>query len=96
MTDKLWQWYLNPQARNKLDIVAISVDETETEIKAWQQRIPELNGWTHLRAAEGVRSKVANDYYILSVPVMVLLDAKTKKIIALPENPEQLSKLLGL
>jgi hypothetical protein len=96
MTDKLWQWYLNPQARNKLDIVAISVDETETEIKAWQQRIPELNLWTHLRATEGIRSKVANDYYIISVPVMILLDAKTKKIIALPESPEQLSKLTGL
>lgn len=95
MVGNLYPWYKKPEVQKRLDIVAISVDETETEIKAWQSKIPELKGWTHIRAAEGIRSKVANDYYILSVPVMILLDAKTKKIIDLPENPEQLSKLLG-
>ena len=95
MVGNLYPWYQKPEVQNKLDIVAISVDETDPEIKAWQKKIPELKGWTHFRASEGIRSKVANDYFILSVPVMILLDAKTKKIIALPENPEQLSKLLG-
>lgn len=95
MVGKLYSWYQKPEVQKKLDIVAISVDETETEIKAWQSKIPELKGWTHIRAAEGIRSKVANDYYILSVPVMILLDAKTKKIIVLPESLEQLSKLIG-
>jgi len=71
------------------------MDETETETVAWQNKIRELTGWTHLRPAEGLRSKVANDYYILGVPVMILLNAKTKEIIALPESAEQLSKLLA-
>jgi thiol-disulfide isomerase/thioredoxin len=95
MTDQLAQWYNRPDVRNRLEIIAISIDETEAEIKAWQNKIPDLNGWTHLRATDGIRSKAANDYYILSVPVMILVDAKTKKIIALPETLEQLSKLLG-
>jgi len=43
-----------------------------------------------------VASKVANDYYILGIPVMILLNAKTKEIIALPESAEQLDKLISL
>ena len=63
-------------------------------MQAWQQKIKELNGWIHLRAVEGLRSKVANDYYILGIPVIILLNAKTKEIIALPENAEKLEKLI--
>jgi len=69
-------------------------DETDTEIQAWLQKIKDLKGWTHLRAAEGVRSKVAGDYSILGIPVMILLNAKTKEIISLPESAEQLISLL--
>ena len=70
-------------------MVGISLDETEPDIKTWKQEIPELKGWKHLHTAEGINSKVANDYFILSTPVMFLLDAKTKKIVALPENLAQ-------
>lgn len=93
---KLYPLYRQPEVLQKLDIVAISMDETDTEIKVWQQKILELKGWTHLRPAEGLRSKVANDYFILGVPVMILLNAKTREIIALPESTEQLEKILKL
>jgi len=93
---KLYPWHQHAEVLQRLDIVAISLDETDTEIRAWQQKLNELKGWIHLRAAEGLRSKVANDYYILGVPVMILLNAKTKEIIALPESAEQLDKLLRL
>lgn len=93
---KLYPLYRQPEVLQKLDIVAISMDETDTEIKVWQQKILELKGWTHLRPAEGLRSKVANDYFILGVPVMILLNAKTMEIIALPESTEQLEKILKL
>ena len=93
---KLFPWYLQDDIKQKVDIVAISVDETKSEIEAWQNKIKELAGWTHVNAPEGIRSKAANDYYILSVPVMVLLDSKTKEIISLPENIEQLIVLVNL
>src|SRR4030042_6844171 len=67
---KLYPWYKDPEVKQALDIVAVSVDETIDEIQKWENKIKELKGWTHLRAAEGLRSKVANDYYILGVPVM--------------------------
>jgi thioredoxin-related protein len=91
---KLYPWYQGQAVQQALDIVAISVDETSDEILKWEKKIRELKGWIHLRAAEGLRSKVANDYYILGVPVMILIDAKTKKITALPDTAEQLNKLL--
>lgn len=95
-TDKLYRWYQDPLARHLLDIVAISLDETPPEIEKWKQHILEMDGWTHLRAEEGARSKAATDYYILSVPVMILVDAETRKIIGLPENTRQLNRLLGI
>ena len=95
-TDRLYRWYQDPLARHLTDIVAISLDETTPEIEKWKQNIPEMDGWTHLRAEEGARSKAATDYYILSVPVMILVDAKTRKIIGLPENTRQLNRLLGI
>ena len=76
--------------RQKVSVVAISLDETEPEVKAWDQKIKALPGWRHLRAPEGVNSKVAADYYILATPVMVLVDSSTKKIVALPSSPLEL------
>jgi thioredoxin-related protein len=93
---KLYPWHQRTEVQQRLAIVAISMDETDTGIQAWRQKIKELKGWTHMRATEGLRSKVANDYYILGIPVMILLNAKTKEIIALPEKVEQLNELLGL
>lgn len=95
-TGKLNTLYHQTEVQQMLDIVAISVDETDTEILAWKQKLKELKGWIHLRAVDGIRSKVANDYYILGIPVMMLLNAKTKEIIALPESAEQLDDHLGL
>ncbi len=93
--DKLYPWYLQKETKQKVDIVAISVDETRSEIKSWQEKIKELAEWSHLNIPEGVRSKVANDFYILSVPVMVLLDSKTKEIISLPDNVMQIDGIMN-
>jgi len=82
------------ETRQNVSVVAISLDETETEIKKWEQKIPTLVGWKHLRAKEGVRSKVANDYFILATPVMVLLDSETNEIIAMPNTPDELKAAL--
>ncbi len=95
MIEELYPWSQQPEIKQKLDIVAISLDETDTEIQAWMKRMKELNGWRHIQAKEGVRSKVANDYYILGIPVMLLLNAKTKEIIALPETIRQLNRLIN-
>ncbi len=76
-------------------MVAISLDESDTEISAWEQKIPQLDGWEHLRAAEGINSKVANDYFILATPVMILLEAKTREIKIMPSSFTQLEQFLN-
>jgi thioredoxin-related protein len=83
-------WLQQPDNKQKVSVIAISLDETETEIKAWEQKIAELNAWKHLRAVEGVRSKVANDFFILATPVMIVLDSKTKRIVAMPGTLDEL------
>lgn len=93
---ELYSLYLQPEIKQMVEIVAISVDETTTEVRAWEQKHIELMGWKHLRATEGIRSKAPNDYYILGIPVMILVNSETKKIIALPETIDQLKKLLNI
>jgi len=92
--DRLHSLYQQTEIQRRLEIIAISMDETESEILKWQQKIRELKGWTQIRAYDGLRSKVANDYYILGIPVMVLLNSKTKEIVSLPEDTGQLENLL--
>lgn len=86
----LYPMIQQPEYSQKVSVVTISLDETEAEIKAWDEKIHDLSGWIHLRAEEGVRSKVANDYFILATPVMILLDPKTKEIVAMPGTPNEL------
>jgi len=90
MADNLYHWQQQSDVQQKMKVVAISLDETETEIKDWEQKIAEMKGWKHLRAAEGVNSKVANDYYVLATPVMVLLDARTREIVSVPNTLNEL------
>lgn len=80
----LYSWHQQTEIRQKIMVVTISLDETATELSAWEKKIPDLKGWKHLRAAGGVNSKVAGDYFVLATPIMVLIDTKTKVILALP------------
>ena len=90
MANQMYPWQQQPEMQQKVKVVAVSLDETDTEIAAWKKKIPEFKAWKHMRAEAGVRSKVASDYYILATPVMVLLDAKTKEIIAVPNTLTEL------
>jgi thioredoxin-related protein len=96
MVNKLYPWSRQVQSQQMIDIIAISLDKTDEEIQTWQKKIKDLPGWIHLQAKEGLNSKVASDYYILGIPVMILVHAKNREIIALPDNTEDLDKILGL
>ena len=91
----LKQWYRNADKSRIPDIITISFDETDTEIQAWKKTVKELGDWTNLRVTEGFRSKIAGDYFIQGIPVLVLLNSNTREIIALPDTAEQLIILLS-
>ena len=90
--DQLSPYQNTPEMRKKISVVAVSLDESDDEIKAWEKKVRQLSGWTHMRAPEGVRSKVAADYYVLATPVMVLLDAKTMNIVSTPNTVLELKQ----
>ncbi|NTW34191.1 MAG: redoxin domain-containing protein, partial [Bacteroidetes bacterium] len=80
LVKELYPWYQELSNKNLVDIFALSLDETETEIPIWQDAIIKLPGWKHQRCEGGINSKEANAYFILSTPVMILVDSKTNKI----------------
>lgn len=89
LVDKLYPWYrVN---KEKVDVFALSLDQTETEIPAWEKAKANLLDWTHKLTDGGVNSPEASAYYILSTPVMILVDSKTNVIVAFPENIDQLN-----
>jgi hypothetical protein len=90
LVDKLYPWQQQKENQQNITVLAIGLDETDAEIKLWEHKIAELNAWKHLGEPLGVRSKVASDYYVLSTPVMILLDAKTKDIVAVPVTIQEL------
>jgi len=90
----LHKWYSTKSSGRLLDIVTISLDESEQEITAWKESIGNYPGWTHLLTAKGVRSKVVSDYYIVGIPVMILINTETKELEYIPETVEQLISYL--
>jgi len=92
LVKELIQWYNEPENKKKLDVIAVSLDETETEVQKWKNDIINLPGWKHLCAKEGINSAVANDYAILSTPVMFLVGSESNIIKAIPDNLDKLIK----
>lgn len=84
--DAIFPWQKQPEIARKVTVVAVSLDETEAELDAYRKKVPVLQGWKHMKAPEGTRSKVANDYFILATPVMILIDSRTKEIVSLPAS----------
>ncbi|MFC2110812.1 redoxin domain-containing protein [Bacteroidota bacterium] len=94
LINKLYTWHQQLNDKKLVEVFALSLDETETEIPIWQSAITQFPAWNHIRCEGGVNSKEADAYFILSTPVMILVDAKTNKIVALPETMQQLMKVL--
>ncbi len=88
----LYPWYQQLSDKKLVDIFALSLDGAEADVTLWDKVHPLLEGWKHVRVHGGINSMEANAYYILSTPVMVLVDAATNKIVALPETVDQLEK----
>ncbi len=82
LVEAVYGWQKNN--KSKLEVFALSLDESDTEIPKWEVRIKELPGWNHVLTQGGINSKEAESYFILSTPTMFLVDAKTNKIVSSP------------
>lgn len=90
----LYPWSRKPEIMDQVSVIAIGLDETAEDQARYQEEIKRLTGWRHFHASEGVRSKVAADYFILATPVMVLLNSAGKEILAIPNTPGELYELV--
>ena len=88
--DNLYPWQQQKENQRKINIVAVGLDETDTDIMKWRDKIRAFPAWKHFGEPKGVSSKVANDFYVLSTPVMILLNSKTKEIVAIPNTLQEL------
>ncbi len=86
VTKQLYPYYTNSPIKNQFDVLAVSLDDTETEIPMWEKASASLSAWTHVRAKGGLLSPEAKAYFVVATPVMVLVDAKTNTIVAMPET----------
>lgn len=92
LVNKLYSFWQQPGMKENIAIIAVSLDDTETEVAEWTSAIKILPGWTHHLTKGGVNSPEANSYFILATPVMVLVDATNNQIVSMPESVEQLEK----
>ena len=94
MVDKLYPWQQKEEIKPLIEVFAISLDEGKTEMPKWEVAKQRLKNWRHILANGGVNSTEANAYFVLSTPVMVLVDSKTNKIIGIPDSFNKLVKLV--
>ncbi|PRY48905.1 AhpC/TSA family protein [Arcticibacter pallidicorallinus] len=82
--------------KQRLEVVAVSLDFTDVEIEKWNSAKYTLTDWKHSHAKGGINSPEASAYFVLATPVMILVDPATNKILALPETIQQLKDALKL
>lgn len=96
LVHQLYPFTSNLSQKQRVEVVAVSLDFTDTEIARWESEKAKLQGWKHSHAKGGINSAEASAYYVLATPVMILVDPRTNKILALPETIQQLQDALKL
>lgn len=89
---ELAQWYSIPENKVWFEVITVAMDDDR---KIWEQSYTKNKfDWYDVWAPGGVNSKVANDYYILSTPVIYIID-KEMKIAATPDNLKGIESFLN-
>lgn len=89
---KLANWYKIPENQIWVDIITVSVDDKRA---SWELAYQQNNfQWYNVWAPEGINSKAANDYYILSTPVIFIID-KEMKIQGMPVDMEGINRFFN-
>ena len=83
--------YYNPAHPEKLQIIAVSVDDNKRDVEKEIKK--EGYQWPNIAQLKGWDSPIAVEYGVSSTPTFILLD-KDKKILAKPGNINELEKIL--
>ncbi len=89
---ELSDWYHVPENKVWFEIITVAMDNDR---KIWEQNYEKNKfEWYDVWASGGVNSKAANDYFILSTPVIYIIN-KDMKIEATPENLKGIEDFLN-
>lgn len=87
----LLKWYKVAENQVWLDVVSIALDRTRED---WEPAFTaNAFPWTDRYASEGINSKAASDYYVLSAPYMYLVDNKGI-LVSIPNTVEELDGII--
>ncbi len=90
---ELFPWWQQDEVRKQLVITTIDLSSNYTE---WKQTLTSLPSEAlHLFAPSGISHPIGNDYFILSTPIMFVLDEK-RNIVSIPNTIKDLKKLVNL
>jgi len=92
---QFYPWFEKANLSGFFDVLALSVDYTETEVAAWEKTIVNLPLWEHIRLAQGMASPEAKAYYVLSTPTIFIIDSKIGKIAAIPQSVKDIYDFLN-
>jgi peroxiredoxin len=83
--------FYDPENREKLEIIAVSIDTDET---AWKNSVTENQfNWINSSELKGWESEIGNLYGLVATPTFFVLD-KNKKIIGKPSTEKELQAIL--
>ncbi|MDP8297308.1 MAG: hypothetical protein RAP41_03895 [Candidatus Orphnella occulta] len=82
----LTKWYDEPKNKERLDIIAIDLRETETEAERAKTIAALPSEWKYIYAKGGMDSPVAMDYAITGAPAMFLIETEGNTIVSLPNT----------
>ena len=86
MKKALTKWYDEPKNKERLDIIAIDLRETETEAERAKTIAALPSEWKYIYAKGGMDSPVAMDYAITGAPAMFLIETEGNTIVSLPNT----------
>ena len=85
-------WYEKPENRAWFDVITVSVDDDRVQWKQFHSR--ENFQWVDSWAPGGINSRAAKEYYILSSPVLFIVD-KQRKILETPHSVDEIERFLN-
>jgi hypothetical protein len=94
LVDSLAPYSLMPNIRDRLRIVAISIDRTDADATVWERERGKSPQWVHAICREGVNSEPARTFGVLATPMMFLLSGKDGIIEATPDTFIELRQIL--
>jgi REP element-mobilizing transposase RayT/thiol-disulfide isomerase/thioredoxin len=92
LLNELISWHNQPANKASIDVIALNVDDLEMQAQKWETIISAYPSWRHFYLKGGTNNPVADDYSILSTPVMFLIDSRSNAIASVPGSFEQLIK----